>query len=50
MAKTGLVGPMGPNVVFFWLSKVPLSWNNPRQLSARPVLNVMLPTYIIEYE
>jgi hypothetical protein len=50
MAKTVLLGPMGPNVEYVWLSNVPLSWNNPRQLASISVLNVILPTYIIMYE
>ena len=44
MAKTGLVGPIGPNLEEVWLSNVPLRWNNPRQFASVSVLYVILPT------
>ena len=51
MAKTGwLRVPIGPNVEFVWLFNVPLCWNNERQFAPIPVPNVILPTYIIDYE
>ena len=44
MAKTVLVGPMGPKLEDVWLSNVPLRWNNPRQFESVFVLYVILPT------
>ena len=50
MAKTGKLGLMGRKFVSVWLSKVPLSWNNPLQATSRPDLNVILLAYIFNYE